>query len=370
MARLYLARGDWDRCRDQMEKLVNGGQCEPGYLVVYVRMLLDRGELNDAELWLDRLERVSNPEQTVGIRAELLFRRKHWSEVPDFLDAYVNKAKAESTDQLNRVLLVAGLLDDFCGRLTAPTQRQQARIYFEKARERYESYVRKRPGSEMLLVGFDARRGKVEDALQGIERYGEKSAPQEVAAVVGAIVIRPETTSLQLKRLESIVVELLDKTHRPTPILIGLAEIQSARDRPQDSEKIYREILRKDPSDNRACNNLSMVLALQKTQLDEALDLINKTIQRAGPQGPFLDTRAVVSIARREPQRAIEDLELALAEKVTPVRLFHMAWACHESAMNDKAQEFLQLARNAGLEDSMLAVPEREIRRQIAKGRN
>ena len=26
LARLYLARGNWERCREQMEKLVNGGQ--------------------------------------------------------------------------------------------------------------------------------------------------------------------------------------------------------------------------------------------------------------------------------------------------------------------------------------------------------
>ena len=367
LASLYLALGEWERCQNQMAKLVNGGQCDPGYLAVYVRMLLDREQLNDAELWLDRLEHVSNPGQAVAFRADLLFRRKHWSEVPDFLDAYVSQAKADSKDRLDRVLLAARLLDDFGGRLTAPTVKRQAENYFEKARAGYESYVRQHPGSELLLARFDARRGKVEDALQGIERYGEQSVPQDVAEVVGAIVSGPQTNPSQLKRLEAVVVALLDKTHRPTPLLIGLAEIQSAQDRPQDSEKIYREILEKDPRDDLACNNLSMILALQKTKLDEALELIDKTIQRAGPQGPFLDTRAVVSIARREPGRALEDLELALAERKTPLRLFHKAWAYHESAMDNKAKESLQLARNAGLEDSMLARPEREIRGQIGK---
>ena len=57
LARIYLVRGDWERCREQMEKLVNGGQPNPLYLAVYVRMLLDHDQLGDAELWLDRLER-------------------------------------------------------------------------------------------------------------------------------------------------------------------------------------------------------------------------------------------------------------------------------------------------------------------------
>ena len=101
---------------------------------------------------------------------------------------------------------------------------------------------------------------------------------------------------------------LLDKMQRSAPLLISLAETQAALGRPQDSEKVYREILGKDPSDVAACNNLSLILALQKTKLDEALALVNKAIEGYGPQGAFLDTRAVIWIARHEPRRAIEDL--------------------------------------------------------------
>ena len=60
LASLYLARDDWDHCREQMEKLVNGNQPNPLYLAVYVRMLLDQDQLGDADLWLDRLEHASH----------------------------------------------------------------------------------------------------------------------------------------------------------------------------------------------------------------------------------------------------------------------------------------------------------------------
>ena len=92
-----------------------------------------------------------------------------------------------------------------------PRPEGTAGSYFEKARQWIESCVRKRPGTEMLLAGFDARRGKVEDALQEIERYGEKSRPQEVFAVVGAVVSRPDAKPAQLNRLETLIVALLDK---------------------------------------------------------------------------------------------------------------------------------------------------------------
>ncbi len=367
LARLHFARGNWDRCREQMKKLVDGNQTIPLYLAAYIGMLLERNQLEEAADALDRLERpgVSSPGQTVDLRVEWLYRKNDWGKVPDFLEAYVNQGAADP----GRMLRAARLLEDLGERSTAPGLKDVVRNYFEKARQWYEAYVGKCPGSEMLLAGFEARHGKVEAAIEQIQRYGEKSPPEEVFEVVGAIVSRPATAQ-QLKTLEAILVALLDKTHRPTPLLVARAEVQSARNRPQAAEEIYREILRKDPNDDMACNNLAMVLALQGTKLNEALALIDKTIQRAGPLGPFLDTRAVVSIARGQPQQALQDLELALAEKATPLRLFHRAWAYQEGGNPDKAKESLQLARNARLEDAMLAEPELEIRKKIAPGNN
>ena len=232
---------------------------------------------------------------TVALRAELLYREKEWGKVPEFLADYVSQGKANK-DPPDRVLLAAQLLERLAGRLD-PRRGNLARTTSNKPASGTTSYVQPRPGGEMLLAGFHARRGEVEAALREIERYGEKSRPEEVFEVVDTIVSRPETKPAQLTALESLIVALIDKTHRPTLLLVALAEIQSARDRPQDAEKIYREILRKDPRDDMACNNLSMMLALQETKLDEALELIDKTIARAGPQGAFLDTRAVVRIA-------------------------------------------------------------------------
>jgi len=376
LASLYLARDDWAHCREQMGKLVNGDRANPRYLAAYVRMLLDKNELVDAEQWLERLDPDSKTAESIALRADYMFRDKRWAAVPDFLAAYVNAEKIEPKEQLDRILIVARLLEDFGSRLTGPGQREQTQKFLEKARERYESYVEKRPGSEMLLAGFHARCGKVDEAIERIERNGEKSPSQEVLEVIGAIVSRPETENMssqrekQLEKLEAVVVALLAKTQRPTPLLIGLAELQTSMDRLEDAEKIYREILGKDPNDDLAANNLSMILALQKTKLDEALELIDKAIERQGPLGSFLDTRAVVLIARHEPQRALEDLDAALAEKSTPVRRFHHGWAFQEDGNTVKAKEDLRLARRVGLQDSMLSKPEREIRREIDRQGN
>ena len=103
--------------------------------------------------------------------------------------------------------------------------------------------------------------------------------------MVHAIIARNETTEEQLKTLGTIVTALVKQTKRPLPLLVALAEIQFALDRFQDAEKIYREILAREPENYMVCNNLAEILALQKTRLDEALGLINKAIDTVGPLG-------------------------------------------------------------------------------------
>ena len=364
LAQLYLTRGNWDRCRDQMTKLVDGDRPERRYLVAFIRLLLDHDEVSDAKEWLDRIDRNVPTVDSIKFRAEVMFRNREWSKLPDFLADYVSQPGGEPKDPLDRTLAAARLLEDFGSRLSDPRKRELAQLLFDHARADYESYARQRPGGQMYLAGFHARYGKVDEAIARIDRYGGKAAPEEVFDVVNAIVSRPATAE-QLKKLEPIVAALADKMLRPAPVLVGLAEVQAVLNRPADAEKIYREILAKDPDSALAGNNLSMLLALQRTKLGEALDLIDKVIERTGPLGPFLDTRAVVLIVRHEPRLALDDLELALAEKVAPTRIFHKAWAYLEDGNLAQANELLRSAKAQGLQDSMLSDPERKIREQI-----
>ena len=51
-------------------------------------------------------------------------------------------------------------------------------------------------------------------------------------------------------------------------------------------------------------------------------------------------------------------LEAPLAEELTPVRLFHRAWALDRAGKADEAREALQEARRKGLVESSLSPPE------------
>ena len=89
LACIELRRDNWPGCREQMEKLVNSARSDPRYLAAYVEMLVQQEQLVDAELWLNRLERVSQSEGVVALRSELMFRRRSWGAITPYLNAYL-----------------------------------------------------------------------------------------------------------------------------------------------------------------------------------------------------------------------------------------------------------------------------------------
>ena len=105
-------------------------------------------------------------------------------------------------------------------------------------------------------------------------------------------------------------------------------------------------------------NNLAWLLTLQGKKLDEALSLINKAIERSGHLASMMDTRACVYIAQGNAEKAIKDMDEAVADAATPVRLFHQVQALNLGKQKYAASSAMQQALKAGLTKDMLQTPE------------
>ena len=366
LARLYRRLGEWPACREQMEKLVNAGQCEPRFLAAYVQMLLEQDQLVDTELWLNRLEKVSKPGSSVALRADLMFRNNDWGAVTQFLTAYLDQANAVPADRTERMLIVARLFEDFGNRLTASTQRSTAQGFFDEAGKLLESYGKDRPDGEMALAAFYARRGRLGAALDLLEHFAGKADPLPLASAAVAVIDCENVTPQQLQQVEKVLTGAAAAQKEPVPLLTALGVLKITQGQPVEAEAFYRRVIAKNPKDFQADNNLAMLLALSgnKDKLDEALDLINRAIELVGPQPRLLDSRAVIRICRKEPQQALEDLESIFADKaqkIDPVWLFHKAWALSISDKPDDARDVLQKARSEeyNLDRSKIDPPER-----------
>ena len=156
--------------------------------------------------------------------------------------------------------------------------------------------------------------------------------------------------------------------------LRALGVLEIAQGQPLKAEELYRRVVAKNSKDFHAYNNLALLLALSGNKLDEALDLINRAIDLAGKQPKLLDSRAVVRICRNEPDLALQDLELILADKskkAEPEWLFHKAWALKKIGKPEAATEAAEVINRArinnNLDRSKVDPPERAAYDQLMK---
>ena len=131
----------------------------------------------------------------------------------------------------------------------------------------------------------------------------------------------------QYQQLETILVEAANKANRPDFSVLVLADLHAQLQQYDKSISDYREVFAKTPRNYLAMNNLAVGLARAGQNPDEALKLINDALEISGPMASLLDSRAIVFIARQEPDKALEDLAAAIQDDGAPDQYFHQAWA-------------------------------------------
>ncbi len=97
-------------------------------------------------------------------------------------------------------------------------------------------------------------------------------------------------------------------------------------------------------------NTLAWLLAIQdQRKAEEALTLIERTIELAGPVAALLDTRAVVRIRTGEPAKAIGDLEtLRASNPAHAASAVHLGWAYQLSGRSVDAKKAFRTADELG----------------------
>jgi len=113
-------------------------------------------------------------------------------------------------------------------------------------------------------------------------------------------------------------------------------------------------------------NNLAWQLALHDQKADEALTLVDRAIDLAGPNPALLDTRAVVLMQLNEAGKALNDLRDSLTyEPDKPTRYFHLARAYQMALLPAEARKALARSATLGLKAESVDPLEREIYRKF-----
>ena len=257
-------------------------------------------------------------------------------------------------------------MEKFADRLKTEGKRTDAREFGEKVDTLFVSLRSKRVSEtgDVYYAEYLARQKRIRECLEVLEQCWEK-CPPEVLHSIAFILIHSKTASaVQYQQLEKILVAAADKaaagkTDHSVPLLLVLAELRVQQGQYEKSIAGYREILAKEPRNYEALNNLGIDLArsvLDTDQarsapiLDEALKLVNEALKIRGPMAEVLDSRAVVYIARHEPEKALEDLAAAIKDDGAAEQYFHQAWAYSLAGKKTEASASLRQAMKKGLD--------------------
>jgi tetratricopeptide (TPR) repeat protein len=348
MAQLYDEAGDWRRARERFLALMGEDPDNPLYLTHYARHLIAREEPEEAQRWLERVERLE-PEsfRVLELRLRLLKARRQEGDV-----AALTRAYARGKDAAN-LELVAGLLDDLGLAKSADD------VYRDALANS------KRPESLLVLIKYLLGQKRVAEALDLCERAWTVCGPEQAARASVAALRAERPTEARARRVEQWLKEALRKHGGAAFYQFRLAEVYDLLGRQDDAEAVYRQVLDKDANDGIALNNLAWLLAQRPGREEEALGYVNRAIQRYGPAAQLLDTRGVIYLAQGRLKAAAHDLQESAKQVPAAATYFHLALAHFRAGNRGAAADAFRKARDAALTAQVLHPLERPAYSQL-----
>jgi Tfp pilus assembly protein PilF len=313
MGLLYDADGNWAQARPILADLVKHDPPEPRYIAHYVQALLTHNLPDPAEKLIDQLEELEDQrhvERNVYASLELRARLMEARGEGDAAVAKLKKHIARPNADPDEILIVLASLT------------------------RQKKYAR----------AFDM-------GLQAWERKDRACRPEVLGGVCVALMraMNPRPDVSLVQRVEEKLKEALAQKPSSVVLLLHLADLQDMRDRYEEAEKAYRDVLRVEPNNVVALNNLAWLLVQSSGDAGEAMQHIEAAVNGMGRRADLLDTRGLVHLALGDVTAALTDLKEANADTPTPTRLYHLARAHLQTQDRTAAYRVLQEARDRGL---------------------
>ena len=352
LAQIYRAAGNRIESRRCLNALLQADQNNIYYLTSALEELTEDGNIAAAEAFAERLRKNYAGEfRAVSMVARFECKAGRPERALAVAEGYTRAADLSAGDYLARSARVAELLDEL-SRMPKVRGTPTGRRMVDAAIERYAALVPTRAESAVAIAGLLASDGRITEAFARIETY-DRYETKRIRALAGLAAVRSGGAS---ERQFNIVKGWLDTCLGEDPDSITLrlneAELRAIRQDLEGAIAVYESVLKLDPRNVVALNNLAWLLATDPKSAGRALELIDRATREAGLSGEMLDTRARVRITLRQFDRAEHDLTEALSREVTPLRYFHIAVLrlAQSPARPEDAAKAFQEAKARGLD--------------------
>jgi tetratricopeptide (TPR) repeat protein len=334
-----------------LDRLLKTDPANLDYLLAGLDLVVEANELAEAARWAERLLSLYPADfRVVASVARYECKAKRPEKAFELVRDYIRAADATGTELTAKLVRAAELLDEL-SRRPGVARSPLGRAMVDFAVTQYETALAGRSESVVAVAGLLAADGRVNEAFAKIDRAGRVLTARSKTAA-GLAALRSGGGS---EKQFAQVRQWLDAGRGEEPDSVALrlseAEFFALKHDYAAAAAAYEDVLKLDPRNVVALNNLAWILSPRPESSDRALRLISRAIQETGVTAELLDTRARVRIAARQLAPAEADLREALRQGRTPLRLFHYALAkqSQDPPRRDEAEQAFREARNRGL---------------------
>jgi tetratricopeptide (TPR) repeat protein len=359
LAQTHELSGNIDAANEQYFAVASRTDVAAAHLAAYVDFLLRQEDMwKKSPLWMDKLEKLApNDIAMVGLRARWLDLEGRKPEIGPLVEKAAGALKQKIGDDKQRqaqLCLAIGAV--YRSVKDYDSEQRWCRQLKDLLPERYEP-----------LAGALAHQGHVDEAI-GLCLEAAKSGPSAGPALVLAMVLtsgRP--TKQQFDQGEVIFSKAFEADKDNVSLLNAVASVRIAQNRMDDAVPLLKRVLKLQPRNWLALNNLASILGEQPGKLDEALPYVDQAIGIVGEWPLLLDTKAMVLFYGSRPKEAAELLEAAvLAPGADPRFFFHVAAAYDRLGEKDKAAKAFHRALAGNLDAQLLTEKDKKLLAELS----
>jgi tetratricopeptide (TPR) repeat protein len=351
LGRALFDLGDWDACLKHMTEAINRYPDDAGLRVGIVEMLIDHKEFGSVDRWMSRLAGIEDAAKAIPqLRIRLAAAKGDMPEVRTLLEGMTPNLLALTPEQLQIVHAVAVLADSVGDH--------------EYALRLIAEFSARVPGNDLELARYTGMYGDLDAGIDMLDKLFPSNMDQVLSMAVEVLRARREDDPA---KVDEFVNRLIRAARRDDPEaarrMVLEAEALEVQEKFDEAIAAYEQLLARDdvPKFVRATalNNLAFLLAMNKRDLERALDGVNEAMEIIGPISDILDTRALVYYHSGKFKEAVKDLTLAVKINSTASKYFHLTMALLAVGDNAAALEAWDQAEIKGI--SADAVPDVEL---------
>ena len=353
LAKLYRAIGDWPKAREQMRMVLTNYTNSVEAREAFTRMLVERGDFKDAEKQYRKLNELApNASETIELSVRILSGRGNKKRAAENLQRLIPKRHAKDLTRKD-FQLIAGIAD--LQIIIGDHEGADRTLRFlvglgtnldkeaEKAGESNPNVPKLGSLATIMYIRYMGTYGDIDTAINALQSlWAKQKSPRLIDIGISMVRSRRETIG---DSKDEVIDRMLKSALLENPdsitLLLQEATFRELQKKYGPAEKVYRRLLSRSELEGRArgqvLNNLAFLLALQGKQLDDAKSFVDKAVYLYGPTADMLDTRGVVKLALKDTKGAVEDLELAITDRPTAAKYFHLTRAYLAAGDNRRA---------------------------------